>query len=250
MASVELTIEKPENGKILICPKQGGIPVQFHGAAKRPQTLAGVPIFYRWYSSLNQLQKDSAGDVSHYSLNETALTDPISVFTATLPMGSHAIVFAASDRSAEADIVHSQHGGVIGGVNKEGIGHVIHILKANILWPADTQNVVNVSPDAEFRAEAPWAWDDLKGYNKYNKLGYRWLFEPVPPVDNRPVLDFDSPSMAFHKATISSANNVLAFTPQLPANARGRYALTLEVRCLNAPQTAPIATDQRSLNLI
>lgn len=100
-------------------------------------------------------------------------------------------------------------------------------------------------------AEAPWAWADTEGYQKYNKIGYRWLFEPVPPVDNRPVLDFDLPSMAFHKATTSSPNNVLAFTPpRLPANAKGRYTLTLEVRCLNAPQTGPIATDQRSLNLI
>ncbi len=251
MAQIDLTIRKPANGAVFVRPKNAPHPIEFEGRAAISPELAGVQLYFRWYSSLRLLSKDAQGKLSQFSLNPSGFSDAATRFSAELPMGSHAIVFAASDRSSEADLVSSQHGGVIGGVNKEGIGHVIHILKANILWPADTPSVVAVSPGEAFMAEAPWAWADTEGYQKYNKIGYRWLFEPVPPVDNRPVLDFDLPSMAFHKATTSSPNNVLAFTPpRLPANAKGRYTLTLEVRCLNAPQTGPIATDQRSLNLI
>ena len=124
-----------------------------------------LPFHYRWYSSLNQLQKDSAGYVSHHSLNDpSALTDPeLASLRQRCPWAAMRSSLPPATAPLKPILKNAhQHGGVIGGVNKEGIGHVIHVLKANILWPRRYPECRKRFARRRFRAEAPWAWDDRR----------------------------------------------------------------------------------------
>jgi hypothetical protein len=100
-----------------------------------------------------------------------------------------------------------------------------------------------VSTGFEFKAEAPWAWEDTD-YQKYNGLRYRWTFEPSTP--NRPTLDFVSPDMSFHKAT-ANTQATLVFKPVFPGTAIGAYTVKLYV--LVDSQLKGDATDERRISI-
>jgi hypothetical protein len=202
-----------------------------------PAQLAGVALYYRWYSSL--LDPGAAGQLYAAS---PALTEAGAVFSpgGPLPMGSHVITFAASDRAGEsdADLEAIAHGGVSGG--SEGDNRcLIHVFKANILAPtADDAPRAGLS----LEAEAPLLWGSkIEGsdspeyepngdYHAYNRLRYRWRFEPVGPPADRPTVEYapDPAAVAFDPAT-DPVRVSYSPTPPLPATATGSYRILLYV---------------------
>jgi hypothetical protein len=163
-------------------------------------------------------------------------------------MGSHVITFAASDQAQESDLVKARHGGVTGGVNREGLGHVIHVLKANIVAPTGPAPI-NVTPSTLFQAEAPWPWDaeapwpwdDAKQYKLVNGLSFSWLFVAMSgdqPDPSRPNLIVNQDRMTFKKSP-----PVLELDPKTYQHLRGRYRATLQVKAGKTPTMAPNFVD-------
>jgi hypothetical protein len=242
MATIELRIVRPTNGQIFVQPPSGDVSVEFEGQG--PSEIEGTKLFFRWYSSLN-----TAADarVSRYSLNVAALGSANALYThPAMPMGSHIVTFATSDQVSEADIYRATVGGVTGGAKKTAdriVGHVIHVLKARILVPEPNASIARGS---EFKAEAPWAWGDTD-YQKYNRLRYRWRFEPR--TASQPVFDFVGPNMRFDKGTASNPPQI-AFQPSFPpGKVEGDYTLTLYVQCFEDMLVKGEATDTRSIAL-
>lgn len=242
MAFVELRIVRPTNGQIFVQPPSDDLRVEFEGQG--PSEIDGIPLFFRWYSSLN-----TAADarVPRYSLNVAALGSANAIYThPAMPMGSHILTFAACDQRSEADIQQATLGGVTGGAKKIAdriVGHVIHVLKARILAP---ENNGSIARGFEFKAEAPWAWGNAD-YQKYNSLRYRWRFEPL--TANQPAFDFVPPPKRFDEGTASNPPQVV-FQPSFPpGKVEGDYRLTLHVQCFEDTQVKREATDTRPIKL-
>lgn len=219
MAFIKLGIETPNNDAAFT-----GIPtVTFQGRTMVPAELPTVPLYYRWYSSLNTDVREEK-----YSMNNNALTAAEEVYTQPgMGMGSHVITFAVSDRQGETDddFNRIQHGGVTGGLIGE---HpcVIHIFKANIISPQDGGNVSRTS--LVLKAEAPWAWSDPE-YQKYNRLCYRWVLEPMGDPVGRPTVA--STKLGKDQLVFDNNSNIVSypFSPLLPATATGQYRISLFV---------------------
>ena len=234
MATITLQIVNPEHDQAFAgkTPQE----VQFKGELTTlPPELASVPLYFRWYSSLNSQVHVKQGDKkARYSLNADALPSADKVHTETLALGSHVIAFAASDRAGETkdDFQDIRHGAATGG--HQGASRcVIHVFSANML---DLPGSVTRA-DLVLRAEAPWAWgnDDYHG-DGYNQLQYRWTLAPAGQPTGRPVLEF-KPSridLVFTAATNSQPPQV-AFTPALPPAAVGAYTVTLSVEDKEKP---------------
>ena len=229
MVAVGLRIVEPENGAAFT----GEPTVTFRGTlTKRPHELAEVPLFYRWYSSLHL---DATQE--RYAMNVTALTDPMTPFDAErLAMGSHVITFAASDRAGEtdADFEAVQHGGVTGGLDGEG-RCVIHVFRANIIEPTGGR-VPRVGLTVVAEAPAFWAISDdgeppyalNEDYQAYNRLRFRWRFEPNGAPTGRPVLEFTPAPEDFGFDPEEPPARV-TYEPDLPATATGSYRIVLFV---------------------
>jgi hypothetical protein len=232
MAAVGLRIIEPENDAAFT-----GIPtVIFRGAViDLPATLAAQPLYFRWYSSLH------SPPPGHYSMSD-ALTDAATPSPELMGMGSHVITFAASDRSGETDAEFEamQHGGVTGGLKGES-RCLIHVFKANILAPlggsvSRTGIVLGAeAPPAWAKSvdndgEPPYALDE--DYHGYNRLRYRWRFEPVELPAGRPILEFipEASELQYVPATGPDPCQVdYTPSPLLPATATGSYRIVLYV---------------------
>ena len=243
MAFVELTIVRPTKGQVFVLPLQGSAPIAFEGAAQLPTSLRNVRMYYRWYSSLNPAVNDQP---ACYALNATALTAAGQVYHhPDLPMGSQVIALAASDQPAEADIAHSQHGGVTGGADQSGNGHLIHVLRAKILAPGSSASRAGL----RLQAEAPWAWE-YHEYHRTNRLRYRWVLTPLgtattPQGNPRPTLAWTPTrgEMGFTRATAGQPPAV-SIARTLPAEAIGRYEVLLFVEDVDNPVAGRQATDR------
>lgn len=228
MAAVGLHIVEPENDAAYM----GNTTVTFRGRlTDRPPELADVPLFYRWYSSLNP---DAAS--GRYSMSVTALSDAETPFPSpsALAMGSHVITFAASDRAGEtdADLEAIQHGGVTGGPDGDG-RCVIHVFKALIVEPVGG-NVPRAGLTVEAEAPASWGrpvngdYELNEDYQKYNRLRYRWRFEPTGVPSGRPTLEF-IPAPGDFGFDASTEPVRVTYQPALPAAATGPYRIVLFV---------------------
>ena len=224
-----LTIVQPANGAVF---HQGETQIRLVGqVGPLPAELVGIPLFYRWYSSLFPSQQD------RYSIHATALSDPAVPFDAPLGPGSHAISLAASDRSGETatDQNTTSHGGVTGGA-AGATQCIIHLLRAILVAPAAPGATLSKA-NSTLEAEAPLHWGRQIGttgtyepnpdYHGLNRLRYRWRFDPTP-ADGRA------------SATLDPAVSALTFVPgtqplvryhgPLPAAlGLGSYSLTLRV---------------------
>jgi hypothetical protein len=241
MTAIGLSIALPAPGAVFEQPKTGQAPpVVFQATANVPSELAGVPTYFRWYSGLNRLSLDADGNMSRFSLNETALTDAATPFSVSLPMGTNVISLAASDRAAEAELENSRHGGVTGGVDKSGAGYVIHILKANIVSPTGSAPI-NVTHSTPFQVEAPWPWDDEVQYKLVNKLRFSWLFvamsgdQPDPSRENLTVYQ--------DRMTFKKSPPILELNPETYQHLHGRYRATLQVEAGMPPTIASDSID-------
>ena len=229
MAAVGLRIVEPENDAAFT----GEPIVTFRGElAELPPELAEVPLFYRWYSSLFP-----GADTGRYSMNEDALTDAEEPWSDPdhLHVGSHVITFAASDRAGEtdADLQAVQHAGVTGGL--EGDARcVIHVFKAEILAPLSDVPLAGLTVEAE--GPAVWAIPaDGNGsytlnddYHAYNRLRYRWRFEPNGAPAGRPVREFTPDPGDFGFVPEADLAR-LTYQPALPTTATGSYRIVLFV---------------------
>lgn len=235
MAQIDLTIRKPANGAVFLHSDQ----IEFKGHADASPELAGVQFHYRWYASLRELAKDAQGTVSQFSINPSAHTDAGTALSTSLPMGSHVVTFAASDQAQESDLKNAHHGGVTGGVNLQGLGHVIHVLKANIVAPTGT-TPISVTPGTRFQAEAPSSFEE-DSYQLVNGLYFKWKFDPIPggaaTPPGRPRLIVDQEAM--HCTFISNPDRpVLELDPETYQHLHGRYRATLQVEAGTPPTMA------------
>jgi hypothetical protein len=231
----------------------GAAAVTFRGAVvELPDELSGVPLFYRWYSSLFPAERD------RYSINVAPLTEPTTPFDPSLALGTHVITLAASDQLGEtpADQNATLHGGATGG--SEGDGRcIIHVFKANLVTPAN--GAVISRANATLEAVAPSKWGSRLNpgdpfqpnpeYHKHNRLQYRWRFEPIGAPAGRPIVDF-IPSLAqlvFDPQHTPGPPVVLRYAGPLPAALAGAYTLTLHVED-NQPGGA-LGGDQVSISV-
>jgi hypothetical protein len=211
--------------------------VTFRGAVTAmPAALKGVPLYYRWYSSLFPAEK------GRYAMNPAPLAHPGDGWAADLEalgLGTHVITLAAFDQpgEADADLEAVNHGGLTGGGDGDA-ACVIHIFVAAIIAPGDGETVSRRRPNLEARAPALWGkYNDETGlfepnddYHALNRLRYRWEFRPIGPPFGRRVIDVvpDVGELTF----IPDKDPLLTrvqYTGRLPSRIDGRYSLILHV---------------------
>ena len=231
MVAIALTITQPQNGASFI----GQAPVVMRGQiVDRPESLAEVPLYYRWYSSLFRSEND------RYSLNALALNNPVTPYHAALSVGTHVITLAGSDRPTEtsADFESITHGGVTGG-EKGDSRCIIHVLHANIKSPV--QNATLSRSNSTLEADAPLHWTKDE-YQSLNQIQYRWVFQPLGQPTGRRSATLSS-NFTFD-ANVSPP--VLRYQGALPRQlGTGRYRLSLRVELKTTPQTY----DEQSLTI-
>lgn len=204
-----------------------------------PADLAGVGLFYRWYSNLFPSQKD------RYSINAAALGDPAVPFDAPLGVGTHVITLAASDQAGETESAQNatRHGGVTGGPQGEK-RCVIHLFRATLVAPQPNASLNRASTTLELDAEAPLQWWRTKpgstnahepdpGYREINRIRYRWRFTPNP-ADGRAAADL-VPSVEALVRPPGAASRVRYPGPLPSGLGTGNYTLTLRVEDRNDP---------------
>ncbi|MCP9835700.1 MULTISPECIES: hypothetical protein [unclassified Cyanobium] len=265
MDALKISIVSPDHDAVLIAP----VNVIFKGREDhRPPSLAAVPLYFRWYSSLNR-----SANKGRYSLNETALPFASSDYEESdLPLGSQVIGFAATDQrgESEAEIRAIRHGAYAGGDQTQQSPCVIHVLRATIVNPPLADPPPAVPRQAlKLQAEAPDFWDNPT-YQAVNQLRYSWILSPAPPPAgwtprwmpppqglpaNRPRLTFEhdpsarDPSWQFTAPSQAERRGLLAFTPALspqgplPPEAIGPYECTLEVAVKARTTTAKRTID-------
>lgn len=224
MTAITLQISTPAHNAAF----SGAPMVGFAGAATVPPELNGVPLFYRWYSSLFPAVEN------RYSINVAALSSP-SAASFALGMGSQSITLAVSDQSGEDQNAQNaaQHGGVAGG--KDSL--LVHVFKANILSPLNGANLNRAG--LKLTAEAPLKWysrleesnpftPDAE-YHQVNRLRYRWVFTPEGADAGRPTLTLIPTLAEITYDNPPPASPRLNYSPALPAEAAGAYTLTLFV---------------------
>ncbi|ASC72326.1 hypothetical protein XM38_032830 [Halomicronema hongdechloris C2206] len=234
MASVQLAIETPKDGDRF----SGNAPITFRGSiTELPTELAGVPLYYRWFSSLFPAAED------RYSINPTALSDPTQTYNPTTDgftpgPGTHVITLGVSDQAGEDQAAQNatQHGGVTGGA--AGAGKcVVHVLKANSITPQSGGSLSRTQGRLE--AEAPLHWGRLKSgstdefelnpdYHQLNRLRYRWRFEIRDRSGNAVVIPFE-PKFQDLAFDIKNSLPVVRYEGPLPLTQDGPYTLTLRV---------------------
>jgi hypothetical protein len=224
MAAVELAISKPAHGTSIV----GSAAVDLQGSlVSRPAEIAGVPLYYRWYSSLH------ASTASQMSINVAALADPTTVYSPSVGVGTHVLTFAASDQPDEDKAAQNatQHGGVAGG--SAGLAPcVVHVVLATVVKPAAGATLSRSGGANTLEAQAPVQWDDGE-YVKNNKLAFGWRLDPTP-ADGRASATL-VPS-AFDKSVTPP---VLRYSGALPgALGLGSYRLTLRVSRTDVPADA------------
>ena len=240
MAPVQLAIAQPADGTVLLNPA-----TQLAGQlVSAPPELAGVPLFYRWYSSLFPATE------TRISINAAALTDPATQLPVTLGYGRNVLSLAASDKSAEADVTNSLHGGVAGG--SEGPTRcVVTVLRAAIVAPAAGATLSRAS--ATLVAEAPVRADD-EDHAEVDRLRYHWRFTPQP-LDGRATVTISGPTLAgdttasatlVFEAGAGSTGRVARYAGALPS-AIGLGAYQLRLRVESADQAAQGAEVTRSV---
>lgn len=222
MTAITVGIVTPSDGAFFV----GAAGPTLKGSAVVPAALAGVPLYYRWYSSLF---KGSTGP-NRFSINAAAFTNPAQTFAPALETGSHVLTFAATDRPGEtdADPPLVQHGGVTGG--KQGAGRrIIHLLKATLLAPANLATLSKSTPVA-LRVQGPVLWEK-PDYQAVNRLAYRVRFAPNgnPPRKSGEVQPVT--------LTLDAGGTWLNLTGAWPALDLGSYRLTLRVEDRLQPAT-------------
>lgn len=242
MSAVQLQILSPTHGAAFT----GSPSVSFQGQATVPPELNGVPLFYRWYSGL------SASTENHYSLNPVGLSDPSGPISFSLGVGSHAITLGASDQPGETqnDQNNTQHGGVAGGAET----CVVHVFKANLLFPTNGMLVSRANVILE--AEAPLKWGTSTtgnppytpdaGYHNINRLRYRWRFQPVGAPGGRPTVE-RTPSVEQMEFDPDPAPPRVRFVTSFGAAVNGAYQLTLFVEDNDPAQN--IGSHQMSISI-
>jgi hypothetical protein len=219
MTAVEVTIVQPLDG----ATPRGASPVRLKGGVGTlPPELAGVTLYYRWYSSGSPAKED------HYSLNETALQGPAADFPAALGIGSQAITFAASDQPGQDRAAQdaTSHGGVAGG----SLGPkrcVIHVLRAVARRPTSGETLSRASSTLE--AEAPLHWPKPE-YQALNRLRYHWRFEPDPD-DGRATVDL-VPTVDALDFEATATGPVVRYVGPLQGADLGGYTMRLRVEDL------------------
>jgi hypothetical protein len=187
MAFVQLKIVEPTDG----LPVVGSDAVVFRGeVVTMPDAARGRTLYYRWYSSLYEPVWDDPGHPDYYAIDRNRQSRPDEPFTWRPGVGSHVITFAVSDRETETreDFEAIEHGGVTGGDEGED-RCLLHVFLAELLVPAPPSGVVSLSGSADSNgfalvARAPSQWANDR-YQEHNRLGYRFLFDPIGPPAGR-----------------------------------------------------------------
>lgn len=237
LAAVDLTIVQPPNGAVF---SQGETQVRLVGqVGELPAELAGVGLFYRWYSSLFPSQQD------RYSINATALGDPAVPFDAPLGVGTHVISLAASDQDGETESAQNatRHGGVTGGSEGES-QCVVHLFRATLVSPQPNTPLNRASNTLELDAEAPLHWWRKKpgttdvyeinlDYHELNRIRYRWRFAPNP-ADGRAAADLVPSAGALIRPP--GSKSLVRYPGPLPSGlGTGNYTLTLRIEDKDDP---------------
>ena len=230
MAVVEIEITEPVHDAGFFETGE----VSFHGAITAlPAELDGVPLYYRWYSSLFPAEK------GRYSMNSAAKTDPADPYDGDLGVGTHVITLAAFDRPGEtdADLEAVAHGGMTGGSDGDG-KCMVHVFIADIIFPGDGAVISRGGSTLEARAPVMWGkLDDDTGlfvtndnYHTLNRLRYRWEFRPLgPPAGRRSVSFTPAPDDYMFIPETDPRLTRIQYAGSLPSGLSGQYTLVLHV---------------------
>lgn len=230
MSVVGLQIIEPLNGQTFT----GTPSVRLRGAVTTP---VGVPLFFKWYSSLEAPSPPGSPLPGGTSLD----------FFATLSVGTHTICFTAKDVNADdaTSLQNVRNAGMAGGpvTPSNPNGCVIHVLTAIMVAPA-TAGATLSKTSATLTAAAPIHWwrpipntsnfERDPDYQAVNQIRYVWRFAPFGDPPSRASATFRP---AVTQLTVPSpfASRVTYIGP-LPATlGLGAYDLTLRVEfMLNA----------------
>jgi hypothetical protein len=230
MAPVQLAIVQPADGAVLLNPA-----TQLVGQLiSAPPELAGVPLHYRWYSSLFPADED------RISINEVGLSDPATPLPYALGYGRNVLSLAASDKEPENQLTNSLHGGVAGG--SDGPTRcVVTFLRAAVVAPLAGATLSRAS--TTLVAEAPVRADD-EDHAEADRLRYHWRFTPQP-ADSRATVTVSGPPLAgdsgafatlVFEAGAGSTGRVARYSGALPsAIGLGAYQLRLRVESADDP---------------
>jgi len=232
-----LEIARPADGAVIV----GAITTELEGrVVSVPPEIAGVPLFYRWYSSTFPADKD------RISINAIALPDAATPLPTTLGLGRNVLTLAASDKPTEAAATtDSVHGGVAGG--SDGPTRcVVTVVSAGIVAPPAGATLSRAA--AVLTAVAPLR-AAAEDHAEVDRLRYRWRFDPSP-ADGRGSGAIAGPPLASDPApgsfaalafvNVSDDDEKPAWTARysgpLPAAiGLGGYVLTLRVEPADTP---------------
>jgi hypothetical protein len=256
VAAVTLTIVQPAAEEtVLRGTEADNVALAGQIGGPLPDALEGVPLFYRWYSSLFRAATD------RYSLNEPALTSPSQPFVTALRVGTHVITFAASDQTEETELAqeNTRHGGVTGGAQGAG-RRLVHVLGANpVVPPPGGPTPTLRKAGARLEAEAPLHWGRRLGqsdgfepnpeYHGRNRIRYRWRFTPRGAPAGRRAADLVPAlqQLRFDPTPPSGFVPVVRYDGALPSELdTGDYTLTLRVE----DATDETVAHERSRNIV
>jgi hypothetical protein len=165
--------------------------------------------------------------------------------TVPLPVGTQVLTFFAKDQLGESvqEMKNVVHAGMAGGPAPASKAPcVIHVLRANLLSPANAA-VVSIAA-ATLEAEAPAQWANA-AFQAINNVAFRFHFDPAGPPAGRAAADF-TPTLVFDN---SAPPPRLRYIGPLPAGlSTGSYQLTLTVFKSAGSPTSHSAT--RAITLI
>jgi hypothetical protein len=184
------------------------------------QTSTGHPsLFYKWYSS----QVSPPGGSQDASIRVPA-GGVVFDMTVALPVGTQVLTFTAKDQPGESvpEMKAVVHAGMAGGpAPASQTPCVIHVLRANLIAPANGALVSKASGILE--VEAPPQWQDAS-FQAINQVAFQFRFDPTGAPAGRSAADF-APAMAFDN-TVPPPR--LRYSGPLPATlGTGSYQLTL-----------------------
>jgi hypothetical protein len=244
MAAIDLEILEPANGAVLA----GTGAVHFRG---RVVGTVPVPLFFKWYASLEAPNPPGAPLPGGTTLD----------FNATLSVGTHVVTLSAKDKLGddEASLKAVKNGGMAGGPASESNPRpcLVTVLMAEMIRPLAGATLSKAASQLVAIAPRHWGLPANLGpplppppityvpnpdYHAINRVKYIWRFRPVGAPAGRATANM-TPALnqLLFDGQLALAGNrpAVSFNGALPpALGTGAYQVTLRLEDSSNPAIA------------
>jgi hypothetical protein len=244
MAAINLEILEPANGTVLT----GTGAVHFRGRVVEP---APVPLFFKWYASLEAPAPPGSPLPGGTTLD----------FNATLSVGTHVVTLSAKDKLGddESSLKAVQNGGMAGGPASESNPRpcLVTVLQAEMVRPLAGATLSKAASQLVAIAPRHWGQPANLGpplppppityvvnqkYHAVNRVKYIWRFTPVGAPPGRATANFTPTlnQLSFDGQFALAGNRpAVIFNGALPAAlGTGAYQVTLRLEDTGNPAVA------------